>query len=196
MNVRDQILSAIIEKNNHAVLALLEKDPTLWDHYFDGETILHLIVHNNNPEMIRALAKLPQWANLVNKTTYPPAPKGIRPLMSAVWENNIDCAKAIIESGIQSGSILHLDSQTAGGHTALTNAVEKENLEMVKLILNAPHINNILNIKRKVDSKSALMIAVEKGSTDIVKAILEMPETDFDAIANQKTAAQIATEKG
>ena len=196
MSARDQILSAIIEKNNDAVLALLKEDPTLWDESFDGETMLHLIVHNNNPALIRALAQLPQWKNLVNKVTEPPAAKGIRPLMSAVWEDNIDCARAIIESNAQSGRTLYLDSQTAGGHTALTNAVDRGNLEMVKLILAAPFVNEILNMKKNVDSKSALMIAAEKGDEDIVKAILEMPETDFDAIADKKTAAEIATEKG
>ena len=56
-------------------------------------------------------------------------------------------------------------------------AIEKGNLDIIKLLLNNPKIN--INQKFNGD-KNALIYAIEKGNLDIVKLLLNNPKIDIN----------------
>lgn len=80
--------------------------------------------------------------------------------------------------------------------TALSKAINKENLEMVALLMSNPQIdvnmkiihNNDVIWKYSLNLKStALIMAIEKGNLKIVKLLLSNPTIDINAKIIQKT---------
>ena len=80
------------------------------------------------------------------------------------------------------------------GHTALINAVESSNINILRYILSIPGIN--INHKRS-NGDTALLIAAKKGDIAVINCLIMTPGIELSVRNSQrKTAYKIAVENG
>lgn len=103
----------------------------------------------------------------------------ITSLMRAVAEGNLDLAKALLASGIQSGINDTYDSEEK---TPLVVAIEQQNIDLIRLLLEngaSEKINTPVRIKDaavnypRIVEKTPLMLAIDLGNLDIVNLLVE-----------------------
>ncbi|MBA2654651.1 MAG: ankyrin repeat domain-containing protein [Gammaproteobacteria bacterium] len=115
---------------------------------------------------------------------------GQTPLTIAALGNDKTIVRALIATNNN-----NVNTVISQGHTALTNAAEKGDAEMVQLILS---ISGISNVNHKKDNgESALFIAASRFDLDKITALLQFPGIDKEAKrlpGDGKTALQILEE--
>ncbi|KJV71461.1 ankyrin repeat domain-containing protein [Orientia tsutsugamushi] len=82
----------------------------------------------------------------------------------AVKENKLDCAELLISEGID------LNAKNSFGYTALYNAIICDNVEAVKLLIDANA--DLINIQLSC-RETALHLAVKEGKLDCVKLLID-----------------------
>ena len=207
------------------VIFILSKHPEIINEPLqDGKSPLHLAVESGNLKLVQVLAEtkgihlnirahtpntnldgmtpvfmasyLTPNADILNyliqlgADTSIATTNGQTPLTVATYANMQDRVLAIVATNNS-----NVNSVIIGGYTALTNAVEKGDVTMVKTVLTIPG-NKIINNK-KGNGESALFIAASQGHVEKVVALLRAPEIDITASripGDGKTALQVATE--
>jgi len=126
------------------------------------------------------------------------------PLMTAVRANQTDKVAQLLKAGENP------NSKDAEGLTCLMHATKKQNVEIVKLLIdagakNAKHTASALQRKYDFGGWTALMYAAENGNFEIANMILAADEDEFQKggdrninVADYKgqTALSIAIENG
>ena len=81
--------------------------------------------------------------------------------------------------------------------TLLIHAIEKGNIEIIKLLINNPKVDINQKLNYGWFEKNALIYAIEKGNLDIIKLLLNNPKININQKFNgDKNALIYAIEKG
>lgn len=158
-----------------------------------GETPLHSAVHHNNLPMIDAILKhdyllhgvrkkpaffsIGRSTNmlLINATDR----RGWTPFATAVWRNNFDAMRALLNAGAE------VDSRDADGSTPLMTTCRFWGVGVIGFLLDAgADINS-----RGWNNVTCLMMACEGGNVDVVRFLLESGFQDVNAATSTRETA-------
>ncbi|KAM7312463.1 E3 ubiquitin-protein ligase MIB2 isoform X1 [Ixodes scapularis] len=103
----------------------------------DGDTALHYAAFGNQPVIMEQLLKAGAHVNAVNKAK-------CTALHVAVNKQHANCVRVLLKFR----SILNVNIQDSYGDTALHDAIGKDNLEIIDLLINVPEVDFSLKNKR------------------------------------------------
>lgn len=123
-------------------------------------------------------------------------------LMRAVAEGNVELAKALLDSGIQSGIN---DVYESEAKTPLVLAIEKQNLDLIRLLLEhgaKEAINTPVKVLDaaasfpRVIEKTPLMCAIDTGNLEIVNLLVENGAMEGEKAATPENGGNEAKADG
>uniref|UniRef100_A0A2R5LAE8 RING-type E3 ubiquitin transferase n=1 Tax=Ornithodoros turicata TaxID=34597 RepID=A0A2R5LAE8_9ACAR len=124
----------------------------------DGDTALHYAAFGNQPVIMERLLKSGAHINAVNKAK-------CTALHVAVNKQHVNCVRVLLKFRSQ----LNINIQDSYGDTALHDAIAKENLEIIDLLINVPEVDFSLKNKRGFN---VLHHAALKGNNFAVERLL------------------------
>jgi len=180
----ESIISAVKLVNIQKVQELLDEgvDANSIDTGGDGFPVIILAAQKGNVEILKNL--IDKGAN-IEKTT----PKGNSPLIGAIYSNQHQCLKVLIERGANKNAKYYHSSGYQSPPIVLSSS--KKHSECIRIL-----IDSNVNIN-EVDTKgnNALMVSAFKGNLNCVHILLKTP-IDINATnQNGYTALEIATVK-
>ncbi len=169
------LLLVMVNSNAYGMYSLTSKAQSN-----EEETPLYLAVKQNNAKKVSAL--ISDKVDL-NKKSFEMG--GYSPLMLAVRNDFIDCAKLLINAGAD------LEIANENGNTALKLAFMNTRTEIINLLVNGGANPNIII----EDEETPLYFAVKKNNANLVAALIRA-KADLDKTVLDKAPLVLAFEKG
>lgn len=123
--------------HNDIVALLLQHKAAVESQDDDGDNALHYAAFGNQPAVIETLLRAGADINALNRAK-------CTALHVAVNKQHSDCVRVLLKFR----SVLNVNIQDTFGDTALHDAIGKENLEIIDLLINVPEVDFSLKNKR------------------------------------------------